>query len=115
MIGWALGSPLAGYLSYRLARRKPALIVSAGGGLACLCILLYLPGLPTIALPPLFFVTGLFLGAMVICFAIAREINRAAIAGAAIAFVNMSVTGIPETLPAPNTSTIRGLCRELGR
>ena len=93
LIGWALGSPLAGYLSDRLARRKPALIVSAGGGLACLCILLYLPGLPTIALPPLFFVTGLFLGAMLICFAIAREINRAAIAGAALAFVNMSVTG----------------------
>ena len=92
LIGWALGAPLAGYLSDRLARRKPALMVSTGGGLACLCTLLYLPGLPTIALPPLFFVTGLFLGAMVVCFAIAREINRRAVTGVAIAFVNMSIT-----------------------
>jgi len=93
LIGWALGAPLAGYLSDRLARRKPALIVATGGGLACLCTLLYLPGLPGAALPVLFFVTGLLLGAMVVCFAIIREINAAAITGTALAFFNMTVVG----------------------
>ncbi len=92
-IGWALGAPLAGYISDRMARRKPALIAAAGGGLACLCALLYLPGLPGAALPVLFFVTGLFLGAMVVCFAAARESNRSAGTGVALAFVNMTVTG----------------------
>ena len=72
LIGWALGAPLAGYISDRLARRKPALIAATGGGLACLCTLLYLPGLPGAALALLFFVTGRFLSAMVVCFAIAR-------------------------------------------
>jgi MFS family permease len=92
-IGWALGSPLAGYISDRMARRKPALIAATGGGLVCLCALLYLPGLPGAAFPALFFVTGLFLGAMVVCFAVAREGNRSAVAGVTLAFVNMIVTG----------------------
>jgi len=91
-IGWALGSPLAGYISDRMARRKPALIAATGGGLVCLCALLYLPGLPGAAFPALFFVTGLFLGAMVICFATAREGNRAAVTGVTLAFINMLVT-----------------------
>ena len=93
LIGWALGAPLAGHLSDRLARRKPALIAATGGGLACLCALLYLPGLPGAALPVLFFVTGLFLSAMVVCFAIVREINASAVTGTALAFFNMTVVG----------------------
>ena len=92
-IGWALGAPLAGYVSDRMARGKPALIAATGGGLFCLCALLYLPGLPGAALPVLFFVTGLFLGAMVVCFAAARESNRSAVTGIALAVVNMTVTG----------------------
>jgi len=52
-----------------------------------------LPGLPGAALPVLFFVTGLFLGAMVVCFAIVREINSAAVSGVALAFVNTMVVG----------------------
>ena len=91
LIGWAIGSPLAGQVSDRMARRKPALIAATGGGLVCLCALLYLPGLPGALLPVLFFVTGLFLGAMVVCFAVAREINSGAVTGIALAFVNMTV------------------------
>ena len=93
LIGWAFGAPLAGYVSDRMARRKPALIAATGGGLVCLCALLYLPGLPGAALPVLFFVTGLFLGAMVVCFATAREGNRSAVTGVTLAFINMTVTG----------------------
>jgi MFS family permease len=93
LIGWALGAPLAGHVSDRLARRKPALIAAAGGGLVCLCALLYLPGLPDAVLALLFLLTGLFLGAMVVCFATAREINPSAVTGAALAFVNMMVVG----------------------
>jgi MFS family permease len=91
LIGWALGAPLAGHVSDRLARRKPALIAATGGGLVCLSALLYVPGLPGAALPVLFFVTGLFLSAMVVCFAIMREINSGAVTGVALAFINMMV------------------------
>lgn len=93
LVGWALGAPLAGHLSDRLARRKPALVAATGGGLICLCVLLYLPGLPNAALPLLFFVTGLFLSAMVVSFAIMREINAGAVTGTALAFINMMVVG----------------------
>ena len=91
LIGWAIGAPLIGQISDRLARRKPALIAATGGGLACLCALIYLPGLPGAALPVLFFVTGMFLSAMVVCFAIMREINSGAVTGVALAFMNMMV------------------------
>lgn len=93
LIGWAVGSPLAGTCSDRLARRKPVLVAAAGGGLLCLCAILYLPGLTGSALSALFFLTGFFLGGMVVCFAIAREINPGAVSGTALAFTNMAVTG----------------------
>jgi MFS family permease len=93
LVGWALGAPLAGHLSDRMARRKPALVAATGGGLACLSALIYLPGLPNAALPLLFFVTGLFLSAMVVSFAIMREINASAVTGTALAFINMMVVG----------------------
>ncbi len=91
LVGWALGAPLAGHLSDRMARRKPALVAATGGGLICLCTLLYMPGLPGAALPVLFFVTGLFLSAMVVSFAIMREVNSRAVTGIALAFINMMV------------------------
>lgn len=93
MIGWAVGSPLTGALSDRLARRKPALFSAAGGGLLCLCAILYLPQLPGLIFSALFFLTGFFMGGMAVTFAMVREINRSAISGVAIAFINMAVTG----------------------
>lgn len=93
LIGWALGSPLAGALSDRLGRRKPLLMAAAGGGMVCLGALLYLPGLSLAVLSALFLISGLFLGGMVVSFALARESNDAAVSGLAMAFVNMAVTG----------------------
>lgn len=93
LIGWAIGSPLAGMLSDRLARRRPPLVFAAGGGLACLSALVYLPGLPPLALSGLFLATGACLGAMVVCFALAREINPPEVTAVALAMVNMAVTG----------------------
>ena len=93
LIGWAAGSPLVGAASDRLGRRKPLLAAVAGGGLVCLCALLYLPGLPALAVSALFFCTGFCLGGMVISFALAREANPGEVTGVALAFVNMAVTG----------------------
>lgn len=92
LIGWAAGSPLAGYVSDRLGRRKLPLLLGALLGLACLSALLYLrPGGPFAAL--LFLLAGVGLGAMAICFAMMREINPAENTGAAYGFLNGCVVG----------------------
>ena len=92
MIGWAVGAPAWGALADATGRRRLLLIAATSGGLAALCALLYLPGLPSLATSALFFGTGLCLGAMVISFTLARETNPVAIVGTALAFVNMAVT-----------------------
>ena len=91
LIGWAVGSPLAGAASDRLGRRRWPLITAATAALACLAALLYLPGLEGLARAVLFFMTGFFCGAMAICFALAREDNPPEIAAVALAFVNTAV------------------------
>lgn len=91
LIGWAVGSPLAGAVSDRLGRRRWPLVAAASAALVCLAALLYLPGLEGLARAILFFMTGFFCGSMAICFALAREDNPPAIAAVALAFVNTAV------------------------
>lgn len=92
LIGWAFGAPLAGTVSDRLRRRKPVLVAAAAGGFICLCALLYAPIAPGVVLSGLFFTTGLFLGGMVVSYALTRDANPTRLTGTAIAFVNMVVT-----------------------
>ncbi len=90
LVGWAIGSPLAGGLSDRLGRRKPLLMLGCLLGLAALAAILYLPLSPGWPMMILFFVTGFSCGAMVVGFALVREDNPNAVSGVAIAFINMA-------------------------
>jgi MFS family permease len=93
LIGWAIGSPVAGWLSDRLGRRKPILQASMLLGLLTLSAIIYLPDLPLSALSALFVVSGMCFGAMAVGFAMARTANATEVTGAAYGFVNMAVTG----------------------
>lgn len=93
MIGWAIGSPLAGTLSDRLGRRRLPLLSGTLLGLASLLALLYLPDPPPLLLPALFFLSGLGMGSMVICYAMARENVPARDVGAALGLVNSATVG----------------------
>lgn len=93
LIGWAVGSPVAGIVSDRLARRRLPVMLGGLLGLAGLVALLYLPGLPPALLSSLFFLSGLGLGCMAITYAMARETVPAAEAGAAMALVNTATVG----------------------
>ena len=94
VVGWALGSPLAGYLSDRLRRRRVTLI--AGSGICALSLgaVVALP-LPISVLWPLLLIYGLSSGVTVVAYAVARENMPASASGAAIGFSNMiAVFGI---------------------
>ncbi len=93
LVGWAVGSPLIGWLSDRMGKRRAPMIVGAAIALAALLAVLYVPGLPLPALGALLFLSGAGSASMVICYALAREINPAQAVGTAYGFVNMVVVG----------------------
>lgn len=92
LIGWAVGSPLAGGISDRINRPKLTLQAGMILGLVSFGALLYIPGLPAPLLWLLFFLAGCGLGSMAVCYGLMREANRPQVAGAALGFTNgMSV------------------------
>ncbi len=88
LLGWAFGSPIAGWVSDRLGRRKPPLIGAMIIGGLCLALLVYAPGLGPALMRALFFICGLCFGTMVVGFALARENNSPEVHGAAFGMVN---------------------------
>jgi MFS family permease len=92
LIGWAVGSPLLGWLSDRLRRRRAPMLATAAFNLAAWSALLYLP-LPLEAALVLLFVVGLGGGGAIVSYAAGRESAPPAVAGAAVAFVNMAGIG----------------------
>jgi len=93
LLGWAAGSPLAGALGDRLARRKPALLTAVALAALALALVLYLPDPSPPVLGVLFFGCGACCGTMVLGFAIARDGNPPAAHGAAFGFLNAAVVG----------------------
>ena len=91
LIGWGIGAPLAGWLSDRLKRRKPLMVLGALVALTTFSAVVYTPGLSLEAARVLLFINGVFSGSMVLCFAAGREHNRPETAGATLGFVNTFV------------------------
>ncbi|MCZ6636828.1 MAG: MFS transporter [Alphaproteobacteria bacterium] len=88
MVGWAVGSPIVGWVSDTMRRRKPAMALSAIGASAGFATLVYLPGLPLVAAQALLFAIGFFACAMHLGFVAGSENNSPAAAGTAMALVN---------------------------
>ncbi len=91
LVGWAIGAPVAGWISDHLGRRRSPMVVSSVAALATLAAALYLPGLPLLVVQGLLLVHGIFSGAMVLSFATARENNHPRVSATAVGFVNMAV------------------------
>jgi MFS family permease len=88
-IGFAIGSPLAGWISDRIKRRKPMMILGTLLGLLCLSCIIYLPMRSATLLVTLLFFFGFFTSFFFVSFAYMREINHAQASGTAIGFINM--------------------------
>lgn len=88
-IGFACGSPLAGWLSDRIARRKPIMIIGTAFSAVILTYVLYFPALSGTVLGALLFAFGFFSGFFFVSFALMREINSSHHSGTSIGFINM--------------------------
>lgn len=92
-VGWGLGAPLFGWLSDRIGRRRDPLLIALALKTVALAALIYIPGLPLVALIALSFLVGFFGSAQILCFALVKENHTSALSGTAIGFLNSIVTG----------------------
>jgi MFS family permease len=91
-LGWAVGAPIAGYLSDLSGRRVLPLIIGAICSLICISIILYCPNLSYTTLVLLLFFYGIFSGTELIVFIMAKENSGAQLSGTVFAATNMIVT-----------------------
>ena len=71
--GFGVGAPVLGWLSDRIGRRKPPVLVGLALQIATLSALIYVPDLPVFAIGALCFLTGVFGSSQIVCFALAKE------------------------------------------
>lgn len=90
--GWAVGAPIAGYLSDLTGRRLLPLVVGAISSFVCICMILYCPSLSSISLSILLFLYGVFSGVELIVFVMAKENSGAELSGTVFAATNMIIT-----------------------
>lgn len=91
-LGWAVGAPLAGYLSDVSGKRVLPLVIGAVMSLICISMVLYCHDLSYLSLNILLFLYGVFSGTEIIVFIMAKESSGAKLSGTVFAATNMIVT-----------------------
>lgn len=89
-IGWGIGGPLSGWLSDKIGRRKPIMIISAICGLILTSFFVFYPHMDQTMAYLLFFVFGLTNTGVAIAYAVSTEIHDRNVVGTSIAFTNMA-------------------------
>lgn len=92
-IAWGATSPLAGWLTDRIGRRKPVLLGGLLLAAASMALIIHVPDLPRPALWLLIVLNGMGGCTMIIAYALVKELNPPKAAGAAMGIVNMCVVG----------------------
>jgi MFS family permease len=91
-LGWAVGAPLAGYISDWTGRRIMPLIAGSFCALVCISVILYWPNLSHGSLTIWMCLYGVFSGTEIIVFVMAKENTGAKLSGTVFAVTNMIVT-----------------------
>ncbi len=87
--GIAVGSPFAGWLSTKIGRRKPPLIVGVFSSIIVFCFIIFSSHVPFAWAGVLYFLLGLFCSVYILNFAIASELFASNVRATAIGFTNM--------------------------
>lgn len=89
-IGWGIGGPLAGWLSDKIGRRKPLMIISAVCGIFLTSFFVFYPHMSEPLAYVIFFLYGLTNAGVAIAYAVSTEIHDRNVIGTSIAFTNMA-------------------------
>ena len=87
--GMGIGSPLFGWISDHIGRRKPTMILGSIGALICTRSIFYLSFLPLWATNVLVFCFGLSVSGFLTAFSIVREISPQHCNATALGFMNL--------------------------
>ena len=94
LVGWAIGSPIIGYISAHMRRRRPVtLICSTAGVMLWLLIVFVMPDLPRATHYALLFALGFASGLVSVTFSLAAEHGPPRAPGVSSAMVNTLVMG----------------------
>lgn len=88
-IGWGIGGPITGWLSDRVGRRKPVMIISALFGIVLTLFMIYSTQLSRVEAYLLLFLFGFTNTGVAIGYAVSTELQKREVVGTAIAFTNM--------------------------
>lgn len=97
-IGWGVSGPLSGWLSDKVGRRKPFMVLSAICGLVLMTILVYSPHISTLGAYILLFAFGATNTGVAIAYAVSTEIQDTKVIGTGIAFTNMASIFVGATM-----------------
>jgi MFS family permease len=93
LLGQGLGSPVMGWLSDRIGRRKPVMFLCSGLALITLCIAVYVHGLPLWLVYAILFLHGTGSSGIIVGFSTMREAAAPHLVGASLGIVNTFVMG----------------------
>jgi len=90
VIGWAVSAHISGWISDRIGRRKPLMIISALFGVIFTSIFVFFPYMNTTSAYFVFFIFGVTNTGVAIAYAVSTEIHSKQVVGTSIAFTNMA-------------------------
>lgn len=88
-IGWGISGPISGYISDKMGRRKPIMILSALCGIVLSSIFVFYPHMSAGYAYLIFLVFGFTNTGVAIAYAVSAEIHDRNVIGTSIAFTNM--------------------------
>lgn len=88
-IGWGISGPISGWISDRIGRRKPIMIISACCGVVLSFMFVFYPEMSKTSAYTIFFLFGLTNTGVAIAYAVSTEIHEKKVIGTSIAFTNM--------------------------
>ena len=91
-LGWAIGSPIVGFISDRIAQRRLPITIGASIATVLMVLIIYAPMRFSVnQLYVLFLCFGVFSSVQILVFSIGKELSPTALSGTALSITNMMV------------------------